>query len=130
MLALHNPHDAYRRIEFDARVAGSRPAQLVALCYQELVMALGSAIRADERGDNRRRSASLTRALSALTALQLGIDPAAPGSGALQQFYGGVRQDVLASVPHFDAARLAAARSDIQDVARALLSADDSSISE
>jgi len=130
MLARHTPQDAYRRIEFDARVAGSRPADLVALCYQELVMALGSAIRADERGDNQRRSTGLTRALSALTALQLGVDPASPGAGALQQFYGGIRQAVLSSVPLFDAARLAAARADVQDVARALLSANDSSISE
>ena len=57
MLALRDPHDAYRRVEFDARVASARPEQLVALCFQELATALGSAIRSHELGDNQRRSA-------------------------------------------------------------------------
>ncbi len=130
MLALRNPHDAYRRVEFDARVAGARPEQLVALCYQELAVALGSAIRANELGDNQRRSHALTRALSALTALQLGIDGATAAAAALRQFYGGLRQVVLESVPHFNPARLAAAKSDVEEVAAALSGAGDHSITE
>ncbi len=130
MLALRNPHDAYRRVEFDARVAGARPDQLVGLCYEELAMALGSAIRADELGDNQRRSAGLTRALAALTALQLGVDRNAPGAEPLLKFYEGVRRAVLASVPSFRADRLAAIREDVKDVARAIGSRTDASISE
>ena len=73
MLALRSPHEAYRKVDFDARVAGADPQQLVALCYEQLIGALGSAIYADEAQDNRLKSQSLTRALSAITALQLGI---------------------------------------------------------
>lgn len=130
MLALRNPHDAYRRVEFDARVASARPEQLVGLCYQELAVALGSAIRSHERGDNQRRSAGLTRALAALTALQLGIDRSAPGADALLRFYGGLRQAVLASVPDFDPKRLAAAKTDVEVVAAALVPGHDGSIPE
>ena len=128
MLALRNPHDAYRRVEFDARVASARPEQLVALCYQELAMALGTAVRAGELGDNLRRSRSLTRALAAITALQLGIAGNAAGASALRQFYGSLRQTVLDSVPHFDAKRLSAAKIDVEDVAAALADARDRSI--
>ncbi|NBW76816.1 MAG: flagellin [Sphingomonadaceae bacterium] len=128
MLALRNPHDAYRRIEFDARVAAARPDQLVALCYDELALALGSAIRADQLGDNQRRSAGLTRALAALTALQIGIDPGAPAAPALQLFYAGLRQAVLDSVPNFVPQRLSAAKRDVEEVAAAVGAAADRSI--
>lgn len=130
MLALRDPHTAYRRVEFDARVAAARPDQLVTLCYQELSAALGSAVHAHGQGDNRRRSASLTRALAALTALQLGVDRSAPAAAALQLFYGGLRRTVLDSVPAFDAARLRAARTDVDEVAAALSPTGDRSISD
>lgn len=130
MLARRTAHDAYRRIEFDARVASARPEQLVALCYQELAIALGSAVRAHELGDNQRRSAGLTRALAALTALQLGIDRDAPAAAALQQFYGGLRRTVLANVPDFNPGQLAAAKIDVEDVAAAFTWAREHSISE
>lgn len=130
MLALRNPHEAYRRVEFDARIASARPDQLVALCYQELAVALGSATRAHERGDNQRRSAGLTRALAALTALQLGIDTGAAAAPALLAFYAGLRKAVLDSVPQFDPARLSAARRDVEEVSAALIAGTDHSILE
>jgi len=130
MLALRNPHEAYRRVEFDARIASARPDQLVVLCYQELAMALGTAVRAHERGDNQRRSEGLTRALAALTALQLGVDSQAAAAPALQAFYAGLRQTVLGCVPQFDPARLLAAKKDVADVAAALGSQVDRSILE
>lgn len=130
MLALRDPHDAYRRVEFDARVASARPEQLVALCFQELATALGSAIRSHELGDNQRRSAGLTRALAALTALQLGVDRSAPGGDALHRFYGGLRRTVLASVPDFDPGLLAAAKIDVEEVAAALAESRNRSIPE
>jgi len=130
MLALRNPHDAYRRVEFDARVASARPEQLVGLCYQELSTALGTAIHAHELGDNQRRSQGLTRALSALTALLLGIDANAEAAGSLRLFYGALRRAVLDSVPRFDPDRLAAVKRDIDEVAVALGSQPDHSILE
>ena len=69
MLATRSPHEAYRRVDFDARVAGADPGQLVTLCYEQLISALGTAVYANGLGDNLLKSQSLTRALSAITAL-------------------------------------------------------------
>lgn len=120
MLTQPNPHEAYRRVDFDARVVAARPGELVAVCFEQLSLALGSAIRAADQGDNARRSAALTRALAALTALELGVDRGATGAGPLLQFYAGVRRTVLDSVPQFNGARLAALRTDVDEVAAAL----------
>ena len=73
MLALRTPSEAYRRVDFDARVEGADPRTLVMLCYESLVSSLGTALFAHDRGDNRAKSAALTRAVSALTALLLGM---------------------------------------------------------
>lgn len=120
MLALRSPSEAYRRVDFDARVGAAGPGELVALCYEQLDLALGQAIRASARGDNARRSESLTRALSAITALQLGVDEASALAPALDRFYEAARRTVLGSVPGFDAAALTALRADFADVARGL----------
>ena len=104
MLVQPNPQEAYRRVDFDARVAAARPGELVAVCFEQLSLALGSAIRA----------------LAALTALELGVDRQAPGAGPLLQFYAGVRRTVLDSVPQFDGPRLAALRRDVDEVGQAL----------
>ena len=81
MLA-RNPQEAYRRVDFDARIAGADSRQLVALCYEQLTTALGTALFAAQTGDNRLKSQSLTRALSAITALQLGISSATGVGGS------------------------------------------------
>lgn len=121
MLALRSPHEAYRKVDFDARVAGADPQQLVALCYEQLIGALGSAIFAHESHDNRLKSQSLTRALSALTALQMGISRDAAIAPALFQLYDAARRAVLDSVLAFDPKTLSAVRQDFIDISRALL---------
>ena len=65
MLAQRNPHEVYRRIDFDARVSGADPRELVAVCYEQLIGALGSALWANDRCDNLLKSRSLTRAMAA-----------------------------------------------------------------
>ena len=119
MHLLRSPQEAYRKIDFDARVAGADPVQLVLVCYEQLASALGTAVHADARGDNAAKSASLTRALSALTALQMGLDHDRPVSGALSALFEGARKIVLDSVLHFDADALTALRSDISEIADA-----------
>ena len=84
MLA-RSPREACRRVDSDARVAGADSRQLVALCYEQLTTALGSALFAAQQGDNRLKSQSLTRARSSLTALQLGITDGSRAAGALRQ---------------------------------------------
>ncbi|MDP3908403.1 flagellar export chaperone FliS [Novosphingobium sp.] len=120
MLMLRSPHEAYRKVDFDARVAGATPQPLVALCYEQLIGALGSAQFAHERGDNRLKSQSLTRAMSALTALQLGVSPEAAVGPALIQLYEAARRTVLDSVLSFNPAALQTIRSDFIDIARAM----------
>lgn len=120
MLARRTPDAVYRRVDFDARVGGADPMELVGLCYEHLIAALGSALFAHERKDNAAKSAALTRAVSALTALQLGVKGTEGVAGALLQFYQAARNAVLDSVLSFDAARITAVRADILEIAGAL----------
>ena len=119
MLALRNPHEAYRRVDFDARVEGADPAQLVALCYEQASAALASALFAHRTGDNHTKSKAITRALSAITALQLGVSGDAGVADALRQFYGSVRRALLDNALHFDAGKIAAIRADLAEIAAA-----------
>lgn len=116
----HNPQTVYRRIDFDARVSTSDPAQLVELCYEQLISALGTALFANEKNDNRMKSEALTRAVSALTALQLGISGQGTVVDALHQIYDAARRSVLDSALRFKPAIIIAIREDFVDIARAL----------
>lgn len=123
MLAQRNPSEAYRRVDFDARIAGAKPAELVVLCLEQFISATGSAIIADERKNNELKSQAMTRAMSALTALQMGIEGNTGMAAALGQFYGAARKTLLDSVIKFDARAVKSMRQDFIDVARALASA-------
>ncbi|NCU13039.1 MAG: flagellin [Sphingomonadaceae bacterium] len=119
MYALQSPHEAYRRVDFDARISGADPRQLVIVCYEQLVAALGAALLATERGDNARKSQALTRALAALTALQMGLDPGQTITAALATFLDGGRQTVLGSVVNFDPVAIDRLRGDVADLLEA-----------
>ena len=119
MLAQRNPQAAYNSVAFDARINGAKPEELVAMCYEQLICALGSALIAAERSDNRMKSTGLTRAVSALTALQLGVSGEAGIADALRQFYAAARRAVLDSVLVFDARVLTSVRQDFIEISRA-----------
>lgn len=123
MLLQRSPQEAYRQVDFDARVAGADSRALVALCFEQLHAALGSALWAEEQGDAALKSRSLTRALAALTALQMGIDPAAPLAPELVQLYRAARATLLDCAPHFDALAVRAIRNDFAEVGRSLIAA-------
>jgi flagellar protein FliS len=116
-----SPVEAYRRVDFDARVSGAGPAELVHLCYEHLVAALGTAIHADRNGDNGLKSRSLSRALTAITALHLGVSGESEVAAALNQLYDAARRTVLDSAIAFDARSLAALRADFAEIGQALL---------
>lgn len=120
MHAPRNPGQAYRRIEFDARVAGADPRDLVLICYEQLGEALGRALAAAAAGNNRAKSEALTRALSALTALQIGVDAQSAIALALNDFYAAGRSAVLGSVLNFNPAALNRLRGDVADIAAAM----------
>ena len=120
MLARRDPYNAYQRVEFDARVQGASSSELVHICYDQLVLALSTALLAQDRRDFQLRSQSLTRALTALMALQLGIDQGHAMAGALTDFYSGARKSILASSLEFDADCLREMCADFREVRAAL----------
>ncbi len=120
MLALRSPQEAYRRVEFDARVAASRPADLVHLCIEHLIGALGTAVHAAAAGDNQLKSKSLTTALTAVTALQLGVSGEDGVAGALRHMYEAARRTILDSAMHFDSRRIDTLRTDFLEIGAAL----------
>ena len=120
MLAQRNPQEAYRRVDFDARISAATPAQLVAMCYEQLISALGSALAAHERSDNLLKSQSLTRAVSALTALHMGVSGDESIAAALRQLYDGSRRSVLNNVLSFDPKAVSTIRQDFIDISRAM----------
>ena len=120
LLARHTPQDAYRKVDFDARISGADPMELVAMCYEQLIASLGSALFAHERGDNQAKSKALTRGLSALTALQLGVAGNEGVALALRQFYQAARNALLDGVLAFNPARIEQIRQDFLEIAAAL----------
>ena len=130
MLALTDPHEAYRRSSLDARVQGGDSAALVQLCLEQAIASLGSALFAQERGDPMLRSKALTRALTAITALEMGVDREAPLAEALLQVYGAARQAVLGSVIDFHADLLSSVRQDFLEIEAALRGAERSPATE
>ena len=121
MLRAVDPHEAYRRVELDARVAGSQGADLTRLCLREVDTALGQALWAqdNQRPDVRRRA--LERAQNGLGALRLGVDRQSPVAPALLAFYEGLTATVAQNQVRFDPARVAVVRADLAEVTSALL---------
>lgn len=120
MLAVTDPTEAYRRSQLDARVQGGDTAELVRLCLEQVIAGLGSAVLAHARGEATMRSKALTRALTALTALEMGVDRNAVLATALLQLYGAARQKVLDCVTGFDGPALEVIRRDFIEVAAAM----------
>lgn len=123
MLATTDPREAYRRSAFDARVQSGDTAALVLLCLEQAIAGLGGAILAHERRDPAARSKALTRALTAITALEMGVDRAAPLADSLLHLYGAARRAVLESVTGFNPELLSPVKQDLLDIEAALRSA-------
>ncbi|HKT84591.1 MAG TPA: flagellar protein FliS [Novosphingobium sp.] len=120
MLANRSPHEAYRRVDFDARVTGASPTELVHVCYEHLVGALGTAIHAHGIGDNSLKSRSMTRALSAITALQLGVAGDSEIASALKHLYESARRTILDGALEFEPGRIETLRADFAEIGQAL----------
>lgn len=121
MLLRKDPGETYRRVDFDARVKGASSLQLVALCLEQAAGSLGRAIYAQKHGDNSAKSAALTRAVAAITALELGVDTANPVSQPLLQLYQAARRTILDNALRFDAPQLETIRTDLLDIREAML---------
>lgn len=120
MLTARSPQEAYRRVDFDARVSASNPSDLVHLCIEHLIGALGTALHAATYGDNELKSRSITRALTSVTALQLGVVGEDGMAAALRHVYEAARRTILDSATAFDSRRMDTLRTDFVDIGKAL----------
>lgn len=123
MLMCRSPAEAYARVDFDARVAGADARELVLVCYERLIAGIEGALRAAATGDNAAKSQAITKALAALTALELGIDPDSPMAPVLHQLYRPARRALIAAVTDFDAPLLSAIRADFLEIRGAFAAA-------
>ncbi|MCP5395355.1 MAG: flagellar protein FliS [Sphingomonadaceae bacterium] len=122
MLAYSDPGEAYRRSEVDARIRSARPEQLVTMCCEQVSVGIGSAIAAELRGDATARSRGLTRALSALTALEMGVDRNQPLADVLTNMYANAKRAILDNVVSFDRPTLDQVRTDFAELSEVFAS--------
>ncbi len=121
MIALaRSAADTYRSVDFDARVSGATPADLTDLCFEQLVVSLGRALHAQEARNPAGRSNALSRAVSCLLALEMGIAGQEGIAATLRELYARARASVLASVLHWDEPTLRRIRDDFADIREAL----------
>ncbi len=121
MIALaRNPADTYRSVDFDARVSGATPAQLTDLCFEQLIVSLGRALHAHAANDPATRSNALSRAVSCLLALEMGITGQDGIAATLRDLYARARASVLASVLEWDEPTLARIREDFAEIREAM----------
>jgi hypothetical protein len=124
MFEIHRPPaEVYNRIEFDARISGADKGELVLVLLEQLLLALQSAIFAHANGLNGRKSAAMTRAIAALTALEFGVVSTTEGDigAALLSFYREGKKVILDSVVVFDAQAFANLHHDFDDIRQALV---------
>lgn len=121
MLKRANPSEAYRKIAFDACVAGSKGPELVRLCLDDVQAALGQALWGEGNGRVDVRRAALARAQSGIAALRFGVDQTNPLGPALVTLYDAMAATVTANRFRFDAAAIARVRGDVADISKAML---------
>lgn len=119
------PAEVYSRIEFDARVSGAGKEELVLVLIEQLLIALQSAIFAHENRLNERKSAAMTRAIAALTALELGVVSSSENDmgASLLTFYREAKKSILDSVVKFDSDAFAGLYADFSEIRQALAQA-------
>ncbi len=92
---------------------------LVLICMDDLIENLGVLQIVESRNDRAARSRALTRCVTALTALELGVDREAELAESLLQFYGAAKSLLLDSIRECEIEKIAQLRSDMQEIAAA-----------
>jgi flagellin-specific chaperone FliS len=114
--------ETYRTVDFAARVSGATPAELTDICFEQLIGSLGTAMHAHTAADPATRSRALSRAVSCLLALEMGIAGQNGIAATLRDLYVRARHAVLASVLEWDAPTLTRIRDDFVDIREAMRS--------
>lgn len=123
MLAARNPGLAYRRSSFEARLLTASPQDMVIMCLDDFLANLVRFEQADLRDDREARSAALTRCITSLTALEMGVDRTAPLGQTLLQFYAAGKLALLGMVVSIEIGRLRAIKADFEDIRRSFRAA-------
>lgn len=120
MLASSEPRAAYQQANFDARVHGGTPQDIVVYCLDELSLTLGVLLQAELRGNRAGRSQAITRAIAILTALEMGVDRENELAASLLHFYEGSRRLLLGSVAVTQVEAIQTLRADVIEIRDAL----------
>ncbi len=123
MLAISDPARAYRRVQRDAAILGSDARALTLLCYDELLEAIAAALHADARQSRALLRKSLDRAISALSAIRVGTDPAHPMTPVIVSMFDAADRAMRGAMVRFHPHSLEAVRDDFADIRAALAAA-------
>lgn len=116
MLASRDPGLAYRRSSFEARLLAATPQDMVIMCLDDFLANLVRFEQADLRDDREARSAALTRCITSLTALEMGVDRASPLGETLLQFYAAAKSALLGMIVSIEVSRLRTIKADFEDI--------------
>ncbi|KZY23328.1 hypothetical protein A3726_28030, partial [Erythrobacter sp. HI0037] len=89
----------------------------------DLIENLGVLEIVEQRDDRAARSRTLTRCVTALTALEMGIDREAELASSLAQFYGAAKNLMLDSIRALDLGKVRQLRDDLREIAFAFRAA-------
>ncbi|RIV85801.1 flagellar protein FliS [Aurantiacibacter zhengii] len=121
MLKRTDPAAAYKRVDFEALVAGSDTNGLVRMCFADAGAALDRALWADANGRDDVRGRALERAQLGLITLLSGLDMEQPVSKSLDVFYRSLLARVTNAQKHFNRTAVEMTRDDLADIAASLL---------
>lgn len=93
------------------------------MCLDDFLANLVRFEQADLRDDRAARSAALTRCITSLTALEMGVDRAMPLGQALLQFYAAGKSALLGMVFSIEVGRLRTIKADFEDIRRSFRAA-------
>lgn len=116
MLAASNPGLAYRHSSFEARLLAATPGDMVLICLEDFLANLVRFEQADLRDDREARSGALTRCITSLTALEMGVDRSAPLGQSLLQIYAAAKSALLGMVVAVEVGTLRRIKSDFAEI--------------
>lgn len=115
-----DPHEAYRRVALDARIAASDGRDLTLICIEQAVEAIGQAMLALERAPAAVPAAPLARAHGIALWLARTVASDSPLHGAMTDFYGGLAAVLAQNLHEPDIVQLGQAREDFADLLAAV----------
>ncbi len=123
MQMLANPAEAYRRVEIDAFIVGGQGAQLTRLCFAEAIGALNRSLYFDGKNEPEARGKCITKAISSVQALRMGIDRKHPIANALLTVYGNAIGRLASNMGSFEPDDIVALRHDLLEIEQAFAQA-------